>query len=154
MLRESESKRILYRSLCSKLEKFHSILDPCGFKFFNKGRCWQGLPCCHSGGTCDYLSDYGCTTHSLSCLLWLCKPAIDYLTQIASNTSDPLYIQANAYLDIRPHFARLAERHIPLQQRASEDDTFYYLEEDPLLAEIPYWFDDWDGLPWDNPNGL
>lgn len=138
-------------TLCSKLEKYHSILDPCGFKALDNGRCWHGIPCCHSGGTCEYLSDFGCTTHSLSCLLWLCKHAIDHLTQIASNPKDALYIQANIYLDIRPHYVKIAEAHIPLQQRASEDDTFLHSIEDFQLAETPFWFDDWNGIPWDDP---
>jgi hypothetical protein len=145
-------KRLLYRVLCAKLEKYHSVLDPCGFKHFNNGRCWQGIPCCHSGGTCEYLSDNGCTVHSLSCLFWLCRQSLDYLDQMASTPADPLYLQAKSYLKIRLRLIQIAERYIPLQQRASENDTFLHSKEDPQLKRIPFWFDDWAGITWDNPS--
>ena len=145
-----KTKRRLYRALCAKLEKYHSILDPCGFKALNSGRCRHGISCCHSGGTCEYLSDSGCTVHSLSCLLWLCQDAIDYLTQIASAPSEPLHLQAKAYLNLRPHFVNIAEHYIPLQQRASENDTFHHSKEDDQLASIPEWYDDWGDILWDD----
>jgi len=147
-----KAKRILYRALCAKLEKCHSILDPCGFKYLGIGRCWHGIPCCHSGGTCEYLSDSGCTVHSLGCLFWLCRESLDYLDQIASNPHDALCLQAKSYLSIRPHLVQIAERYIPLQQRASEGDTFRHSREDPQLMRIPSWFDDWAGIPWDDYN--
>lgn len=147
-----ETKRLLYRALCAKLEKYHATLDPCGFKALDNGRCWHGIPCCHSGGICEYLSDSGCTVHSLSCLFWLCQESLDYLDQMASNPLDPLHSKAKHYLNIRPHLVNIAERYIPLQQRASEDDTFLHSREDQQLKQIPFWYDDWAGIPWTDPN--
>ena len=43
-----KTKRQLYRAICKKFERYHSILDPCGFKTLDNGRCWHGIPCCHS----------------------------------------------------------------------------------------------------------
>jgi hypothetical protein len=145
-------KRFLYRALCAKLEKYHSILDPCGFKYLSNGRCWHGIPCCHSGCTCEYLSDSGCTVHSLGCLFWLCRESLDYLNQRASNPLDALSLQARSYLNLRPHLVKIAEQFLPLQQRASEDNTFLHSREDPQLKHIRFWYDDWAGLPWDDPN--
>ena len=147
-----KTKRQLYRAICAKLERYHSILDPCGFKALDNGRCWHGIPCCHSGGTCEYLSASGCTVKSLSCLFWLCQQSIDYLTQIAENPSDNLYSLAKSYLYLRLQLVNIAERHIPLQQRASENDTFLHSREDPQLKHTPFWYDDWAGIPWDDPN--
>jgi hypothetical protein len=146
------TKRLLYRALCAVLEKYHSILDPCGFKHLNNDRCWHGIPCCHSGCTCEYLSETGCTVHSLGCLFWLCHDSLDYLNQIASNPLDAHYLQAKSYLKLRPYLVKIAEYYIPLQQRASEDNTFRCLYEDPQLKYIPKWFDNWAGIPWDDPN--
>ena len=147
-----KTKRQLYRAICKKFERYHSILDPCGFKTLDNGRCWHGIPCCHSGGVCEYLSESGCTVHSLSCLFWLCQQSIDYLSQIAFSPLDPLYSQAKAYLYIRPKLVNIAQRYIPLQQRASENDTFRHLIEDPQLKHIPFWYDDWAGVPWEDSN--
>jgi hypothetical protein len=149
-----KTKRLLYRALCAKLEEYQFILDPCGFKSLNNGRCWHGIPCCHSGGVCEYLSDSGCTVHSLSCLFWLCNQALDYLQQMASNPLDTLFLQAKSFLNLRPHLVQIAENYIPLQQRASEDDTFIHSKEDRQLRQIPFWFDDWAGIPWDDPHVL
>jgi hypothetical protein len=146
------TKRLLCRGLCTVLEKYHSILDPCGFKYLNNGNCWRGIPCCHSGVTCEYLSNSGCTVHSLGCLFWLCRNSLDYLNQIASNPTNSLYLLAKSYLNLRPYLVRIAEHYIPLQQRASEDNTFRHFSEDPQLKHIPFWFDDWAGIPWDDPN--
>ena len=147
-----ESIRSLYRTLCSILEEFNAVLDPCGFKSLDNGNCWHGIPCCHSDYTCEHHSDKGCTTHSLSCLFWLCHQALNYLDQITSNPQDPLYFQAKLYVTIRPHLVHIAEHYIPIQQRASEDETFSYTEEDPSLVKVPNWYDNWGGNPWDDPN--
>jgi len=146
------TKRLIYRALCAILEKYHSVLDPCAFKKQNNGRCLHGIPCCHSGETCGNLSKSGCTIHSLSCLFWLCRDSLDYLNQIASNPSHELYLQAKSYLLIRPYLVRIAEYFIPLQPRSNEDSTFCHSCADWELRLIPHWYDDWDGLPWDDPN--
>jgi len=62
-------------------------------------------------------------------LFWLFQQSLDYLEQITFNPCDPLYSEAIAYLNIRPHLVKIAEHYIPLQQRASEDDTFLHLRE-------------------------
>jgi len=144
--------RLIYRALCAILEKYHSVLDPCGFKSLNNGRCLRGIPCCHSGCTCGYLSETGCTVHSLGCLFWLCRDSLDHLNQIAGDPSNKLHLKARSYLSIRPLLVKIAEFFIPLQQRACEDSTFRHSCEDWQLKQIPLWYDDWAGLPWDDPN--
>jgi len=152
LIKRQKAKRLLYRVLCAILEKYHSILDPCGFKRLNNGRCLHGIPCCHSGKACEYLSDKGCTVHSLGCLFWLCRDSLDHLNQIAQDPANELCSQAKTYLKLRPLLVKIAENYIPLQQRACEDSTFRHFFEDPQLKAIPSWFDDWAGLPWDDPN--
>jgi len=94
------------RPVC-KIGKYLSILDPCGFRYLNNGRCWHGIPCCHSGCACEYLSNSGCTAHSLGCLFWLCRKSLDYLDQRASNPSDALSLQARSYLTLCPAWLKL-----------------------------------------------
>jgi len=137
------TKRELYRALCAKLEHYYEKLDICGFKHLDNGRCFHGIPCCTRGGVCKHLTDSGCSTHSLSCLIWLCNSALDFVNLTALIPKDPLYSLARSYLKFRDKAIQAAEKHIPLQQRASEEDTFIHNEEDPLLKEITEWFDDW-----------
>jgi hypothetical protein len=78
--------------------------------------------------------------------MWLCDKALDYLRDMSETKSDPLYNLAKTYKTFRYSAIDLAEKYIPLQQRASEEETFLHKQEDQNLAAVPEWFDNWDGI--------
>jgi Leucine-rich repeat (LRR) protein len=155
-------KKKIYQYMYRRLDSLQEKLDVCGWHM------QRGLSvcrknhnkCCVGRRECKYLGNNGCRTKSLSCKMWLCKPATEYLEAIQANHKNPLYKACVKYLQLRNRYNTLCiALNIPMKVWASVYDTLYgtYNEDNDdndasyvLNMYIDRWYDNVLLHPWGN----
>ena len=138
------TKSEFYDFVCSKLDKYHKILNPCEWEYTPRGmECLRHYnPCCYEGCKCEYLSEItGCTVCSLPCKLYLCDIAQSKIQRIIIDRYHPLNNIAIDFLHFRFKVKEYCKRYkIPLYVRASKIDTFNESYNKPELSDEWDWF--------------
>jgi hypothetical protein len=122
-----EIKKRMYMYMFRRLDRLQKKLDVCGWhekrgihvcrKNHNR--------CCGGRNTCGYLGADGCQTECLSCKMWFCDSALEYLHRVKADPKHPLHRLCVKYLRMRIKYdAWCFALRIPLKLWASQFDTF------------------------------
>jgi hypothetical protein len=141
----TERKMRLYDYMFLTLSEMQKKLDVC-FWHNEDGAVLCRRPenqCCVSGGHCGFLDEQsGCRVKSLACKVWLCKQALDYVTEVASNKTHEMRSSARRYLRFRKKcdfWCRALG--IDLKGRSSKDEVFDPDCDKTMNMLIKRWYD-------------
>ncbi|MDR2515770.1 MAG: hypothetical protein LBC88_00135 [Spirochaetaceae bacterium] len=135
----------LYSYCYRKLGRLQKKANPCSWhEEAGTARCRRGQNhCCTAGGHCPHLEHGGCGVESLSCRLWLCGTALEYLAAARNDPRRPaLRRAARRYLRARDTFEFLCFLFdLPLKGRSGKSRDFTPGEGELLNIYLDRWHD-------------